>query len=74
MNTKNMSHRRQSNKKAGATVTVAANTIITMKKDQFLANLKNKHCHAIGCDTSCLYGIGKGASLTKFRASIQFVP
>ena len=42
MNTKDMTHQRRSKRKAGATVTVAANMTITMKKDQFLANWKNK--------------------------------
>ena len=38
MNTKDMTHQRWSIGKAGTTVTVAANMITTMKKDQFLAN------------------------------------
>ena len=42
MNTKDMTHQRRSKGKAGATVTVAANMTTTMKKDQFLANRKNK--------------------------------
>ena len=42
MNTKDMTHQRRSKGKAGATVTVAANMTTTMKKDQFLANQKNK--------------------------------
>jgi len=35
-------HQRQSEGKAGATVTVASNMTTTMKKDQFLANRGNK--------------------------------
>ena len=42
INTKHMTHQRRSKGKAGATVTVAANMTTTMKKDQFLANQKNK--------------------------------
>ena len=42
MNTKDMTHQRRSKGKAGATVKVAANMTTTMKKDQFLANRKNK--------------------------------
>ena len=42
MNTKDMTHQRRSKGKAGATVTVAANMTTTMKKEQFLANRKNK--------------------------------
>lgn len=42
MNTKDMTHQRLSRGKAGASVTVAANMTTTMKKDQFLANRKNK--------------------------------
>ncbi len=42
MNTKDMTHQRRSKGKAGATVTVASNMTTTMKKDQFLANRKNK--------------------------------
>ena len=42
MSTKDMTQRRRSKGKAGATVTVAASMITTMKKDQFLANQKNK--------------------------------
>ena len=42
MSTKDMTHRRWSKGKTGATVTVAANMITTMKKDQFLANQKHK--------------------------------
>ena len=41
-NTKDMTHQRRSKGKAGATVTVASNMTTTMKKDQFLANRKNK--------------------------------
>lgn len=41
-NTKDMTHQRRSKGKAGATVTVAASMITTMKKDQFLANRMNK--------------------------------
>ena len=37
-----MTHQRRSKGKAGATVTVTANMTITVKKDQFLANRKNK--------------------------------
>ncbi len=40
--TKDMTHQRRSKGKAGATVTVAANMTTTMKKEQFLANRKNK--------------------------------
>ena len=42
MNIKDMTHQRQSKGKAGATVTVAANMTITMKKDQFLSNRTNE--------------------------------
>ena len=35
MNTKDMTHQRQSKGKAGATVTVATNMTTTTKKDQF---------------------------------------
>ena len=42
MNTKDMTYQRRSKGKAGATVTVAANMTTTIKKDQFLANRKNK--------------------------------
>ena len=42
MNTNDMTHQRWSKGKAGATVTVAANTTTTMNKDQFLTNQKNK--------------------------------
>ena len=41
-NTKDMTHQRRSKGKAGATVTVASNMTTTMKKDQFLANRRNK--------------------------------
>ena len=37
-----MTHQRRSKGRAGATVTVASNMTTTMKKDQFLANRKNK--------------------------------
>ena len=37
MNTKDMTHQRQSKGKAGATVTVAASMMLTMKKEEFLA-------------------------------------
>ena len=42
INTKDLTHQRRSKGKVGATVTVAANMTTTMKKDQFLANQKNK--------------------------------
>ena len=42
MNTKDMIHQRRSKGKDGATVMVAANMTTTVKKDQFLANRKNK--------------------------------
>ena len=41
-NTKDMTHQRWPKGKAGVTVTVAANMTTTVKKDQFLANRKNK--------------------------------
>ena len=41
-NTKDMTHQWWSKGKAGATVTVASNMTTTMKKEQFLANRKNK--------------------------------
>ena len=41
-NTKDMTHQRRSKGNAGATVTVASNMTTTMKKEQFLANRKNK--------------------------------
>ena len=37
-----MTNQRWSKGKAGATVTVTANMTTTMKRDQFLANRKNK--------------------------------
>jgi len=43
MNTKHVTHQRRSKGKASATVTVTANMTTTIKKDQFLANQKNKH-------------------------------
>ena len=42
INTKCMTHQRRSKGKASITVTVAANMTTTIKKDQFLANQKNK--------------------------------
>ena len=42
MNTKHVTHQRRSKGKASATVTVTANMTTTIKKDQFLANQKNK--------------------------------
>lgn len=42
MSTKNMTHQRRAAGKAGATVTFTENMKVTLKKDNFLANPKNK--------------------------------
>ena len=42
MSTKNMTHQRRAAGKAGATVTFTENMNVTLKKDTFLANPKNK--------------------------------
>ena len=42
MSTKNMSHQRRAAGKAEATVTFTENMKVTLKKDNFLANPKNK--------------------------------
>ena len=42
MSTKNMTHQRRAAGKAGATVTFTENMKVTPKKDNFLANPKNK--------------------------------
>lgn len=41
-NTKDMTHHRRSKGKTGTTVTLTANMIVTMQKEQFLANRQNK--------------------------------
>ena len=41
-NTKDMTHQRRSKGNAGTTVTFTADTPVTMKKEQFLANRQNK--------------------------------
>jgi hypothetical protein len=41
-NTKDMTHQRRSKGNAGTTVTFTADMVITMKKEQFLANRQNK--------------------------------
>ena len=42
LSTKNMTHQRRASGKAGATVTFTEDMIVTLKKDNFLANSKNK--------------------------------
>jgi len=42
MSTKNMTHQRRTAEKAEATVTFTENMGVTLKKDNFLANPKNK--------------------------------
>ena len=43
-NTKDMTHQRRSMGNAGTTVTFTADTTVTMKKEQVLANRQNKQC------------------------------
>ena len=42
MSTKNMTHQRRAAGKAGATVTLSEDMTVTLTKDNFLANPKNK--------------------------------